>query len=310
MAARQVKKQIRAEALIPLVLILIITACAGTEPPPKPTTPPESTAVPELTNTPQPTAVPQPVGAVDTGLGGTLSVRGVVKDDRGNPIPNIHVFINANATGVYWDRTGEEDYWLGEWDMYTDADGGYAFNNLFQAEGGHHQLWFSGVEAEGGQAYEGSRYYIIKEPDRVYTLFKELGYSHFTYYPDENGDTYMLDVVMRPDSGSALSGVFWYEDADGVTKNYFATPFGPDHGIELNRGDPESHEYTVDNGFTSDGSQVYLDGLAGGTYYLVFHFGRSDGTGAGCTIPGIEIPPGETKALELTIPPDACEIVE
>ncbi|MCP4425229.1 MAG: hypothetical protein GY803_12100 [Chloroflexi bacterium] len=312
MSDKQSKKRMWLFALTALTLALITAACAGDAPPtPEPSPIPKPTNAPQPTDTPQPTATPQPAGVIDTGMGGTLSVQGVIKDSSGQAIPGIDLFITAYEEDVHWDRTGESYNLLGDWKARTDKTGIYAFNNLAQVVGGHHQIWLSGA-AEDGQAYENSGYYIIKKTDEdARTLFKEMGFSHFTYHPDESGDTYELDIVMHPVSGSAFSGVVWYEDADGTTKNYFASPLDNNHGIELNRGtDPANHEYTVGNQFTSDGSEGYMGDLAGGMYYLMFQFIRSDGMAAGCMITDIEIPPGETKQFDLTIPADACEIFE
>jgi hypothetical protein len=101
-----------------------------------------------------------------------------------------------------------------------------------------------------------------------------------------------------------LSAIIQYEDSDGETKNYFSKPLGPDHRVELDRGaSPDQHEYTIGAGFfrTDDGNG-YLSGLAGGTYYLMFQYIRSDGVWVDHTSPPFEIPPGETKRFEYTIP--------
>ena len=108
---------------------------------------------------------------------------------------------------------------------------------------------------------------------------------------------------MHPVTGSAFSGGIQYEDSDGTTKNYLSRPLGSDHFIELNRGTSTDREYTIGAEYlTSNGSRVYVNGLAGGTYYLIFQYRRSDGVWVDRTSPSFEILPGETKRFDYTIP--------
>jgi hypothetical protein len=292
MSGKQVNKRVWLLALTVLVLALVTPACGETV-------------------SPTPTATPRPTGEVDTGMGGNLSVQGVVRDTSGNVAPDVYVIITAFEEGVYWDTTGSGYRQLGGWDLYTDETGSYSFNNLKQVEGGHYQVWFNSGQ-EYGKVYESSGYYIIKETSGdVHLLGEGSSRSHFAYHHDESGDVYSLDVPVHPVTGSAFSGVIRYQDADGATRNYFASPLGPDHRIELNRGtSPADYEYTIGGDFTSDGSKGYLSGLAGGTYYLIFQYIRSDGAGVECTSPSIKIPPGETKQFDYTIPSSSCQIVQ
>ncbi len=291
MLRKQVKKQVGLLALTALALALVTPACGETV-------------------SPTPTPTPRPTGQVDTEMGGSLSVQGVVRDPAGNVVPDVYVAITVFEEGPYWDRTGSSYRQLGEWNLYTDETGSYSFDNLKQVDGGHYQVWFNG-DQEYGKAYESSGYYLIKETSGdVYSLSEGSSDSHFAYHHNESGDVYLLDVTVHPVTGSAWTGVIRYEDADGATKDYFATPLGPDHRIELNRGtSPADYDYTVGGDFTSDGSEGYSGDLAGGTYYLLFQYTRSDGVGVECTSPAIEIPPGETKQFDYTIPSDSCHAV-
>ena len=222
-------------------------------------------------------APPTPVGEVDAGMGGDLSVRGIVRDSSGTVAPDVYVTITVYGEGESWDR-GQ----LGDEEVFTDEAGVYAFNNLPRAEGGHYQVWFNGRE-EYGKAYENSGYYINAN--------------------EISGDVYALDVTVHPVTGSAFSGEIRYEDSDGTIKNYLSRPLGPDHFIELNRGTSTNPEYTIGSEYlTNIGGRVYVDGLAGGTYYLIFQYRRSDGTWVGSTSPSFEILPGETKRFDYTIP--------
>ena len=240
--------------------------------------PPTLTPVPPMpTLTPLPTSTPPPVGEVDTGMGGNLSIRGVVRGSSGTVASDTYVTITVYEGGGGWD--------IGQlWDggLFTDETGAYAFNNLLRVEGGHYEIWFNGRQ-EYGKVYENSGYYINEN--------------------EISGDVYSLNVTVYPVTGSAFSGEIQYEDSDGTIKNYLSRPLGPDHFIELNRGTSTNHEYTI--GFeylTNDGSRVYVNGLAGGTYYLRFQYRRSDGVWVDCTSPSFEIPPGETKQFDYTIP--------
>ena len=244
---------------------------------PEPTISPAPTATPEPTLTPVPTVTPIPIGEADTGMGGNLSIRGMVRDSSGAAASNVYVTITVYEPGGGGDRG---QLWNGE--MFTDGAGAYAFNHLLRVEGGHYEVWFNGRQ-EYGRVYESSGYYI--------------------YANEISGDVYFLNVTVHPVTGSAFSGVIQYEDADGVTKNFLSSPLGLGHYIELMRGTSANREYPLGSEyFTNDGSRVYLGGLAGGTYYLAFQYRRSDGVWVETTSPSIEILPGETKQFDYTIP--------
>ncbi len=221
-------------------------------------------------------------------------------DTFGNVAPNVPIHLTVFEETVFWDKTGSDYHRLGEWNLYTDKTGSYSFNNLPRVEKGHYEVWFSGREYE----YEESGYYIMEEGG-VQLLFIGEGNSrtHFDYSEDNGRYTYTLDVTVHRITNSALCAAIQYRDADGTIKNYFSKSLGPDHRIELNRGTshPAGHEYTNSDGFISDGSQACLRGLAGGTYYLLFQYIKSDGTGVTCVSPSFEILPGETKQFEYTI---------
>jgi len=244
---------------------------------PEPTISPAPTATSEPTITPVPTVTPIPIGEADTGMGGNLSIRGMVRDSSGAAASNVYVTITVYEEGGGADRG---QLWNGE--MFTDGAGAYAFNHLLRVEGGHYEVWFNGRQ-EYGRVYENSGYYIFTN--------------------EISGDVYVLNVTVHPVTGSAFSGVIQYEDADGTIKNYLPSPLGPDHFIALNRGSSTNHEYAIGSEYvTNDGSRVYLGGLAGGTYYLHIKYRRSDGVWVETTSPSIEILPGETKQLDYTIP--------
>jgi len=270
MSGKRVNKRVWLLTLTVSVLALVTPACGETV-------------------SPTPAATPRPSGEVDTGMGGDLSIQGVVRDTSGNVAPDVYVNMTVFEEGVYWDRTDSGSRQLGEWSLYTDETGSYAFNNLKKVTGGHYQVWFNSGP-EYGNVYESSGYYITEKI---------------------SGDAYVLDVTAHPITDSALSAVIRYEDADGATKNYFASPLGPDRRIELNRGTGhDGHEYTIGANFESDGSKGYLSGLAGGTYYLIFQYVRSDGAAVECTSPFIEVPAGETTQFDYTIPLDSCNTVQ
>lgn len=300
MFGERVKKQIGLLALAALMLALVAPACRRAV---SPTSEPVATAEPTVE--PTRTATPRPTGHLDTGMGGSLSIQGVVRDSSGDVASDVYVAITVFEGGVYWETGGSEYRLLGEWDIYTDQTGSYSFDKLTQVEDGHYQLWFSG-EQQRGKMYENSGYYIINEKSGDLHLLSDVeSHPDFGYHHSESGDVYSLDVTVHPVTGSALVAVIDYEDADGATKNYFSKPLGPDHRIELNRATvPADPGYTIGGSFTSDGSEGYLNGLAGGTYYLLFQFIRSDGVATTHTSPAFDIAPGETKRFEYTIPLD------
>jgi hypothetical protein len=218
-----------------------------------------------------------PIGQVDAGMGSNLSIRGFLRDGEGTVAPDVYVTLTAYRGGV--------DEPMGQlWDgsVLTDETGGYAFDNLPRVEGGHYQIWLNSPQ-EYEKVYEDSGHYINED--------------------EISGDTYLLNITVHPVTGSAFSGVIQYEDADGTTRNFLSNPPGTGPFIELNRGTGGDHEYTVGSGYdTDDDSTVYFGGLAGGTYYLIIQYRRSDGVRIGCSSPSFEIPPGKTKQLDYTIP--------
>jgi hypothetical protein len=220
-----------------------------------------------------------PIGEVDAGMGGNLSIRGVVRDSSGTVAPDVYV-----AVTVYREGGGGAIGQLWNGDLLTDEAGAYAFNNLLRVEGGHYEVWFNGRQ-EYGRMYENSGYYINE--NKI------------------SGDVYLLNVTVYPVTGSAFTGVIQYKDADGATKNFLSSPLGPGRLIELNRGTSANQEYNIGSEyFTDNGNTVYLSGLAGGTYYLIFQYRRSDGVWVDRTSPSFEILPGETKQYDYTIPLD------
>jgi len=233
-------------------------------------------------------------------MGGSLSIQGVVKDTFGNVVPYVPVHLTVKEETVFWDKTGGSYHLLGDWDLHTDETGSYSFNNLTKVEKGHYTVWLS----EGKNEYEESGYYIL-EGGGAHLLFIGGGNSrtHFSTSHDQGGYTYTFDVTVHRVTNSALCAAIQYLDVDGVIKNYLSESLGPDHRIELNRGTshPNGHEYTITDAFTSDGHKACLGGLAGGTYYLLFQYIRSDGMGVTCVTPSFEILPGETKQFEYTI---------
>lgn len=289
MFGRQGKKGIWLLTLTALMLASVAPACGGAVSP-----------------TSEPIATPRPTGNLDTGMGGNLSIQGVVRDSSGDVASDVYVAITVYEGGVYREPEtgGSGDRLLGGWDVYTDETGSYSFNNLTKVEDGHYQVWFNGGR-EYGKMYENSGYYIINEKSGdVHLLSDADGRPEFRYTHDGSGDIYSLNVTVHPVTGAALVAVIHYKDADGAMKNYFSKPLGPDRFIELNRvASPANPGYTIGaDYFTSDGSNGYLKGLAGGTYYLVFQFVRSDGVATSHTSPAFEIGPGETKRFEYAIP--------
>jgi len=225
-------------------------------------------------------ALPTPTpsrGRMDMAMGGSLTLQGVVRDDSGRAAPNVYVTLTVYEAGGGWDWG---QLWNGE--TFTDQAGGYAFANLLIPEGGHYEVWFNGRQ-EYGKVYENSGYYVNDT---------EIG-----------GDTYTLNVTVHPVTGSALSAAIQYQDANGNIRNYLDTPLGPDHFVALSRGTEAGREYAI--GFeylTHDGSRIYLSGLAGGTYYLDIQYKKPDGTKVSTSSPPFEIPAGQTRQFDYTIP--------
>jgi hypothetical protein len=289
-----------------LVLLTVSSGCAvvSTSVPTTPQVPPTATVTPAPTSTATPrptsTATPEPTGKLDTGMGGSLSIQGVVKDSFGDAAPYVPIHLTVFEETVFWDKTGSGYHRLGEWNLHANKTGSYSFNGLPKVEKGHYEVWFS----EDRHEYEESGYYIM-EDGGVPLLFIGKGNSstHFKYSQDNGYYTYTFDVTVHRITNSALCAAIQYKDSDGVIKNYFSKSLGPDHRIELNRGTshPDGHEYTISDGFTSDGSQACLQDLAGGTYYFIFQYIQSDGIGVTCVSPSFEIPPGQTKQFEYAI---------
>jgi hypothetical protein len=248
---------------------------------------PMPTATPEPTSTPQPvptatptvTPTPWPSGRMDTGMNGTLSIQGVVKDDLGNVVP--HVLVNLF---VYGAKAGFDIGDLGNSALYTDDTGSYAFDGVLRLQSGHYEVWFNGGP-EYGKAYENSGYQIRSG--------------------QVNHNLYRLDVVVHAVTRSALLAQIEYEEQDGSTRDFYAPPLvqaEPGHVAELWRGKPQKPEYAIgaEYGRIADGT-VKWEGLAGGTYFLSFTYRRQDGVIAQCHSPAIDILPGETMTLDYTI---------
>ena len=216
------------------------------------------------------------IGEVDTGMGGALTIRGVVWDSSGVVAPGVFVRLSVHEEGGGYDI---EPHWHGG--LYTDETGAYAFSNILLLERGIYEFWVNGGQ-EYGNAYENSGYSV----------------RGFEIHSDE----YVFNVTVYPLTGSTFSGKIQYEDADGVTKNFLSTPLDQYHFISLERGTNDNHEYSIGSEYiTHDDTTIYLGSLAGGTYRLVFQFTRSDGTWAECSSPPIEIPPGENKQFDYII---------
>jgi len=246
---------------------------------PTATAQPSATPAPTRTAVPSVTPTPYPSGKLNTGMGGHLSIRGVVRDTLGNVVP--HAFVDLQVYGAKggWD-IGE----LGRWGMYTDAAGQYLFDNVVRLERGHYEIWFNGSQ-EYGKAFENAGYSV--EARQV------------------SSDLRMLDVTIHPMTKSALAAVVKYEDVDGFVKDFYAPPFAepePGHYIQLYRGSPSKAEYTIGGEYGRiSGAAEKWAGLAGGSYFLSFTYRRQDGVVVQCNSPAFQILPGETKRLQYTI---------
>jgi hypothetical protein len=272
-----------------LVLLTVSSSCSAVPTSTPPTVPiqptdtvtpvPTSTATPRPTPTPTITATPWPSGRMDTGMNGTLSIQGVVKDDLGKAVPNAYVTLSVYGAKGGWD-IGQ----FARWGLYTDGTGSYSFDKVVRLESGHYEIWFNG-DHEYGKAYENSGYYI--EAHKI------------------ESDVRILDVTVHPITGSVFSGIIQYEDVDGTIKGFYSPPFTksePGHFIELFRGNPDNMEYPIGSEYGRiNGGTIEWSGLAGGTYFLKFTYRRLDGVLVNCHSPSFEIPPGETKDLEYTI---------
>lgn len=332
MFGQQVKKRIELLALTTLVLILATSACGTTASPtleptttaepthtpaatktptptetpeptdtPTPTDTPEPTSTPRPTWTPRPTATPRPPSVVDAHMGGNVSIQGIVKDTSGNVAPDVLVWLAA-----YKERGGFDIRQIKTWDAYTDETGSYSFKNLPEVDGGHYEVRFAGRH-QYGRVYENSIYRISE--DKVSGDFHlTTGITDFRVITneDETGGTLcVLNVTLYPVTGSTLHALVQYEDADGTTKSLYSSRCRPGYFIGLNRGTgPDNHVYSAAGCQyvqLRDGMGIY-EGLAGGIYYMNFDYVRSDGVEVHGAIPPFEIPPGETKLLEYTIP--------
>ncbi|MBN1935048.1 MAG: carboxypeptidase regulatory-like domain-containing protein [Anaerolineae bacterium] len=257
-----------------ILLMLNLVACRAT-----PTPSPAPTSAPTVTSTPTSAATPWPSGRLDSGMGGTLTIRGIVSDDSGKLVPNVYVSLT-----VYRARGGWDIGQLAKLGLYTDGAGSFSFDKLARLESGHYEVWFNG-EHEYGKAYENRGSYI--EAHQI------------------SGDVHVLDVTVHQATGSTFSGAIQYEDADGSIKSFYSPPFThpePSHLVELVRGAPDNIEYNIGCEYSSivDGT-VAWPGLAGGTYHLRFTYKRSDGVLVRCAGPAFEILSGSIKRLEYTI---------
>ena len=285
------KKSIRLVCLA-FVLLTILTSCGivSTPAPPAAILPPTSTATPPSSETVTPvppstatrkpthTATPWPSRA-DTGMGGNLTISGVVKDDSGNAVPGVYVVLTVYGAEGGWDFGR-----MGHWGLYTDADGIYSFEKVIRLKSGHYEIWFNG-EHEYGKAFENSGHHI--EAHRI------------------RSNDHILNMTVHAVTGSVFSGKIQYEDADGSIKDFYSPPFTmdePGHSISLVRGNPDNIEYAIggEYGRLSNG-RIEWRGLAGGIYYLEFIYRRLDGVLMRCNSPVFEIPTGGTKQLEYLI---------
>jgi hypothetical protein len=212
-------------------------------------------------------------------MGGSLTIRGVVRDDSGKTVPNAYVDLS-----VYGARGGWDIGQFAKWGVYTDGTGSYSFDKVVRLESGHYEIWFNGKH-EYGKAYEHRGYYI--EAHQI------------------KGNVHVLDVTVHAVTGSVFSGMIRYEDSDGSIKGFHSPPFTqaePGHFIGLERGTPGKREYSIGTAYGEiSGNTIEWRGLAGGMYFLSFTYRRRDGVLVQCDSPAFEIPPGTTKRLEYTI---------
>jgi tRNA A-37 threonylcarbamoyl transferase component Bud32 len=244
---------------------------------------PTNTTTPRLTNTalPRPTSTPTPgpVGEINTGMGGSLSVQGVVRDSFGNVLPYVYVGLQVCEK----ERFDIPDFeTLAEWGLHTDDTGSYSFSNLLRVPGGHYIAEFTGYHQDGVSNFEERDYWIEEN---------EIG-----------GDVFYLDATLYPITGSALTAALQREYSDGSMENFLSRRLSPDHFIELWRGTPDNREYPIGSKYAeiSSATAEWRE-LAGGIYFLEFTDRRLDGVLVRCTSPAFEIPPGETKHFEYTI---------
>lgn len=215
-------------------------------------------------------------GEIDTKMGGDLEVNGIVHDNQDNVVSNVFVRASAYSPGG-----GGDEGTLGNWELYTDTNGKYAFKNFNRDIIGHIELWFNGGE-EYGKEYENCGYNFLDVN---------------TYYDY----IYTLDIVVYPVTESGIKGDIKFVDSDGVTKNLVEWPdsfIGLERGSNLTTG----HEYSIGSeyGEIIDGKIRYT-GLAGGTYFFVFHFNKSNGNYVDENSDPILIPEGEILNYQYTV---------
>ena len=270
-------KKFIGSVFLALVLLTVSSGCGvvSTSVPPTVSVPPTDTATPRPTIT----ATPWPSGSMDTGMNGSLSIQGVVKDGLGKAVPNAYVTLTVYGAKGGWD-IGQ----FARWGLYTDETGSYSFDKVVRLESGHYEIWFNG-DHEYGNAYENSGYYI--EAHEI------------------KSDVRILDVTVLAVTGSVFSGTIQYEDVDGSIKGFYSPSFTqaePGHFIELFRGNPDKIEYGIGGEYGRiNGGTIEWSGLAGGIYHLKFTYRRLDGVLVRCYSPSFEIPSGGTKDLDYTI---------
>jgi hypothetical protein len=262
-----------------VIVVSWLLACQALAGPPTATPEPSFTPSPTATPIPTITPTPWPSGSIDTGMGGTLTIQGVVTDSSGNAVP--HVFAKL---WVYGAKAGFDIGVLARDALYTDKSGSYAFNNVLRLQSGHYEIWFNG-DQEYGRAYENSGYYVPAGAVRH--------------------NAYAVDVTVHAVTGSALQATVHYVDIEGSIRRFYSVPIlkpEPGHIMELWRGTPDKREYAIGSEYGRvAGEHVTWEGLAGGRYFLAFTYRMLDGVIAQCNSSTFEVLPGETKILEYTI---------
>jgi hypothetical protein len=216
------------------------------------------------------------IGEIDTEMGGDLEVTGVVLDNQSNVVSNVFVTVSASSL----DGSGE-DGMAGSWELYTDRNGKYSFTSLDKEKIRHIYIWFNGGE-EYGEDYENCGYYFWNA-----NLYFE--------------DTYTLNIVVYPVTNSGIIGEIMFVDSDGMMKNLVEWE---DSVIELNRGTSlgSGHEYTIGSeyGEIIEG-KIQFTGLAGGTYFFIFQFTKTNGQYVDRKSSPFNIPLGETLNYQFTV---------
>ena len=246
------------------------------------TLPPASTVtlIPISTPMRNPTTAATPLSSkADSGMGGRMTIRGVVKDDSGKLVSNVYVKLQ-----VYGEAGGWDIGMLANKETYTDETGSYSFDNIIELESGHYELWFNGGH-QYGKSYESSGYFIEANEIR--------------------NNIHVFNVIVHPVTGSFFSGIIKYEDFDGSIKNFYFPPFNrpePGHVIILLRGKMDNIEYDLGTEYGKiSGEKIEWSGLAGGFYLLDFTYRRLDGVLVQCKSPVFEILPESTYFMEYTI---------